>query len=115
MYQRDPKPKAREIAIGTVGLLIGSLQLARAVDDPSLSRDILVAGTHVASTLIQSAQNRKYAVVGSANPPASGRRDDRGLITAQSPFARLQHTVAAREARCGRQLRFCQPACLSNS
>jgi AcrR family transcriptional regulator len=47
-------PKAREIAIGTVGLLIGTLQLARVVDDPSLSDGILAAGTHVASTLIQS-------------------------------------------------------------
>ena len=46
-------PKAREIAIGTVGLLIGTLQLARAVGDPSLSDDILAAGTHVACTLIQ--------------------------------------------------------------
>ncbi len=50
--------KAREIAIGTVGLLIGTLQLARAVDDPSLSNDILAAGTHVASTLIQSGKKR---------------------------------------------------------
>jgi TetR/AcrR family transcriptional regulator, transcriptional repressor for nem operon len=47
-------PKAREIAIATVGLLIGALQMARAVDDPSLSKDILAAGSHVASTLIQS-------------------------------------------------------------
>jgi TetR/AcrR family transcriptional regulator, transcriptional repressor for nem operon len=47
-------PKAREIAISTMGLLIGTLQLARAVDDPSLSRDILAAGTHVASSLLQS-------------------------------------------------------------
>ena len=47
-------PKAREIAIATLGLLIGTLQIARAVDDPSLSRDILVAGSHVAGTLIQS-------------------------------------------------------------
>jgi len=51
-------PKAREIAIGTVGLLIGTLQLARAVDDTSLSDDILAAGTHVASTLIQSGKRR---------------------------------------------------------
>src|SRR5260370_32202630 len=51
-------PKAREIAIGTVGLLIGTLQLARAVDDPSFSKDILAAGTHVASTLIQSGKRR---------------------------------------------------------
>lgn len=51
-------PKAREIAIGTVGLLIGTLQLARAVDDPSFSEDILAAGTHVASTLIQPAKKR---------------------------------------------------------
>ena len=55
-------PKAREIAIGTVGLLIGILQLARAVDDPSFSEDILAAGTHVASTLIQSGKRRTYAV-----------------------------------------------------
>jgi hypothetical protein len=46
-------PKAREIAIGTLGLLIGTLQLARAVDDPSFSKDILAAGTHVAATLIK--------------------------------------------------------------
>jgi TetR/AcrR family transcriptional regulator, transcriptional repressor for nem operon len=52
-------PRAREIAIGTVGLLIGTLQLARAVDDPSFSKDILAAGTHVASTLIQSSKRRK--------------------------------------------------------
>jgi len=50
--------KAREIAIGTVGLLIGTLQLARAVDDPSFSEDILAAGTHVASTLIESAKEK---------------------------------------------------------
>jgi AcrR family transcriptional regulator len=50
-------PKAREIAIGTLGLLIGTLQMARAVDDPSLSKDILAAGTHVASILIQSEKN----------------------------------------------------------
>jgi len=52
-------PKAREIAIGTVGLLIGTLQLARAVDDPSLSKEILAAGTHVASILIQSGKRKK--------------------------------------------------------
>ena len=52
-------PKAREIAIGTLGLLIGTLQLARAVDDPSLSKDILAAGTHVAGTLIQSAKRKR--------------------------------------------------------
>jgi len=46
-------PKAYEIAIGTLGLLIGTLQLARAVDDPSLSKDMLAAGAHVANTLIQ--------------------------------------------------------------
>jgi TetR/AcrR family transcriptional repressor of nem operon len=51
-------PKAREIAIGTVGLLIGTLQLARAVDDPSFSEDILAAGAHVASTLVQSGKSR---------------------------------------------------------
>ena len=47
-------PNAREIAIGTLGLLIGTLQIARAVDDPTLSKSILAAGTHVAITLIQS-------------------------------------------------------------
>jgi len=52
-------PKAREIAIGAMGLLIGTLQLARAVDDPSLSNDILAAGTHVASSLIQSSKGRR--------------------------------------------------------
>jgi TetR/AcrR family transcriptional repressor of nem operon len=51
-------PKAREIAIGTLGLLIGTLQMARAVDDPSLSKDILAAGTNVASTLIQSGKRK---------------------------------------------------------
>ncbi len=51
-------PKAREIAIGTLGLLIGSLQMARAVDDPSLSNDILAAGSHVASALIQSGKRK---------------------------------------------------------
>jgi len=51
-------PKAREIAIATMGLLIGTLQMARAVDDPSLSEEILAAGTHVASTLIQSGKRR---------------------------------------------------------
>lgn len=51
-------PKAREIAIAIMGLLIGTLQLARAVNDPSLSEDILAAGTHVASTLIRSSKGR---------------------------------------------------------
>jgi AcrR family transcriptional regulator len=46
-------PKAREIAIATVGLLIGSLQLARAVDDPAFSQEILAAGNRVARTLIR--------------------------------------------------------------
>ena len=50
--------KAREIAIGTVGLLIGTLQLARAVDDPSLSEEILAAGTHVAGALTQPTKKR---------------------------------------------------------
>lgn len=47
-------PKAREIAIATMGLLIGTLQLARAVDHPSLSEEILASGTHVAGALIQT-------------------------------------------------------------
>lgn len=47
-------PKQREIAIGLLGLLIGTLQLARAVSDPSLSAEILAAGTHVAGALIQN-------------------------------------------------------------
>jgi len=51
-------PTARETAIGTLGLLIGTLQLARAVHAPSFSEDILAAGTHVASTLIQSGKRR---------------------------------------------------------
>ncbi|GGH16732.1 TetR/AcrR family transcriptional regulator [Silvibacterium dinghuense] len=51
-------PKAREIAIATMGLLIGTLQMARAVNDPSLSDDILAAGTHVAKSLIQSGKRR---------------------------------------------------------
>lgn len=51
-------PKARAIAIGTMGLLIGALQMARAVDDPSLSEEILAAGTQVAAALIQSSKRR---------------------------------------------------------
>jgi AcrR family transcriptional regulator len=47
-------PKAREIAVAILGLLIGVLQLARAVDDPSFSKDILAAGIHVAGILIKS-------------------------------------------------------------
>jgi len=52
-------PKAREIAIGTLGLLIGTLQLARAMDDPSLSKQVLAAGAKVASTLIQFSKRRR--------------------------------------------------------
>ncbi len=52
-------PKAREIAIAMLGLLIGTLQLARAVDDPSLSKDMLAAGAHVANTLIQFPKRRR--------------------------------------------------------
>jgi len=51
-------PKAREIAIGILGLLIGTLQLARAVDDPPFSKEILGAGTRLASTLIQPGKRR---------------------------------------------------------
>ena len=51
-------PTAREIAIANLGLLIGTLQLARAVDDSSLSKDILAAGTHVATTLIRSGKRK---------------------------------------------------------
>ncbi len=51
-------PKAREIGIGIMGLLIGILQMARAVDDPSLSEEMLAAGTHVAGSLIQSGKRR---------------------------------------------------------
>jgi AcrR family transcriptional regulator len=47
-------PKAREVAIGTLGLVIGTLQLARAIDDPSLSDQILSAGIRVADTLLHS-------------------------------------------------------------
>ena len=47
-------PKAREVAIGTLGLVIGTLQLARAIDDPSLSDQILSAGIRVAVTLLHS-------------------------------------------------------------
>jgi TetR/AcrR family transcriptional regulator, transcriptional repressor for nem operon len=52
-------PKAHEIAIGTLGLLIGTLQLARAVDDPSLSKAMLDAGAHVAGTLVQFSKGRR--------------------------------------------------------
>jgi AcrR family transcriptional regulator len=51
-------PKAREIAIGIIGLLVGILQMARAVDDPYLSEDILAAGTQVATTLVQFGKRR---------------------------------------------------------
>jgi AcrR family transcriptional regulator len=47
-------PKGREIAIGLFGLLVGTLQLSRAVDDPFFSKAILTAGTRVAATLIES-------------------------------------------------------------
>ncbi len=47
-------PKGRELAIGLFGLLVGTLQLSRAVDDPSFSKVILTAGTRVAGALIQS-------------------------------------------------------------
>jgi len=50
-------PKAREIAIGIIGLLVGTLQMARAVDDPSLSENILAAGTKIAATLIQTGKS----------------------------------------------------------
>jgi len=50
---------ARELTIGTLGLLIGTLQIARAVDDPALSKDILAAGTHVAGMLIQPAKRMR--------------------------------------------------------
>jgi AcrR family transcriptional regulator len=46
-------PGAREIAIGILGLLIGILQISRAVDDPAFSEDILAAGIGVASDLVQ--------------------------------------------------------------
>ena len=59
-------PTAREIAIGSMGLVIGTLQLARAVDDPSLSDDILAAGTHAAGALIRSAPKK-------TKPAKSGR------------------------------------------
>jgi AcrR family transcriptional regulator len=49
-------PKKRQIAIGCMGLVIGTLQLARAVNDASLSDEILTAGIQVASALIQSAK-----------------------------------------------------------
>jgi TetR/AcrR family transcriptional regulator, transcriptional repressor for nem operon len=52
-------PKAREIAIGCVGLLVGTLQLARAVNDSSLSKEILGAGTQVATTLIHAGKRRR--------------------------------------------------------
>jgi AcrR family transcriptional regulator len=56
-------PKGREIAIGLFGLLVGTLQLSRAVDDPSFSKAVLIAGTRVAATLIQSsAASRKNRV-----------------------------------------------------
>jgi len=53
--------KAREIAIATTGLLFGTLQLARAVDDPALSEEILAAGNRVARTLIQPGKSPSRA------------------------------------------------------
>lgn len=51
-------PKARECAIGILGLLVGTLQIARAVDDPALSKEVLAASTQVASAFIQSGKRR---------------------------------------------------------
>jgi TetR/AcrR family transcriptional regulator, transcriptional repressor for nem operon len=52
-------PTPREAAIACVGLLVGILQLARAVNDASLSEELLSAGTQVATTLIQSSGGRR--------------------------------------------------------
>ena len=55
--------KGREVAIGIFGLLVGTLQLSRAVDDPSFSKAVLTAGTRVAATLIESpVASRKHRV-----------------------------------------------------
>ena len=50
--------KARDIAIGSFGLVVGALQLARAVNDPSLSDDILEASTRVAAGLIEPVRRK---------------------------------------------------------
>jgi len=47
-------PERREVAIALFGLLVGALQLSRAVDDPFFSKAVLTAGRRVAATLIQS-------------------------------------------------------------
>jgi AcrR family transcriptional regulator len=52
-------PKAREIAIATMGLLIGTLQMARAVDDPSFSKEVLAAGVRVAIMLARPSNRGK--------------------------------------------------------
>lgn len=50
---------AEERAIGLVGLLVGSLQLARALDDPELSDRVLVAALTNALTLLAPAGQRR--------------------------------------------------------
>lgn len=46
--------KSREKAIASIGLLVGTLQMARAVDDPALSKEILSAGVRVVATLLEN-------------------------------------------------------------
>ena len=75
--------KAREIAIGTLGLLIGTLQLARAVDDPSLSKDILTSGIHVASALIQLDEEEEIGGFGQLSK--SARKFRHGVCLRCSP------------------------------
>ena len=45
-------------AIGIMGLLVGILRMARAVDDPYLSEDTLAAGTQLATTLVKFGKRR---------------------------------------------------------
>lgn len=46
---------SRQTALGLFTILVASMQLARAVSDPALSDDILAAGIHNATTLLDCA------------------------------------------------------------
>jgi TetR/AcrR family transcriptional repressor of nem operon len=57
-FSNGANRSGRPAAMAVISLLVGSLQLARAVDEDSLSDDILRAGISAAETLMQ---NRKSA------------------------------------------------------
>jgi hypothetical protein len=49
--QDRTKPASRDAAIGIFAILVGTIQLARAVDDRSMSDEILAAGVRAATTI----------------------------------------------------------------